>query len=56
MHGLYRAEKWWAYQPDRVLETVEIKVLWKIQCDHVIVARRPDIVIAVTKERIRKKN
>ena len=39
--------------PDSVSENNEVKLLWdmNIQCDHVIGARRPDIVVVNKQER-----
>ena len=39
--------KWYEHQPQSVSETDKTKVLWdfNIQCDHVIEARRPDIMV-----------
>ena len=46
-YGLERSEKWHDNTPESVVENERIKILWDvcIQCDHVIGARRPDIVI-----------
>ena len=40
-------DKWYEHSPKAVMEDNVIKLLWdvNIQCDHVIEARRPDIVI-----------
>ena len=40
-------EKWYKHGPDKVAENDSWKILWDftIQTDHVIVARRPDMVI-----------
>ena len=40
-------DKWYEHSPKAVMEDNVIKLLWdvSIQCDHVIEARRPDIVI-----------
>ena len=42
-----RAEKWYEHEPEGIVETEEVKVLWDfmIQCDHVIECRKPDIVV-----------
>ena len=42
-----RSEKWYGNQPDGVVENEKCKILWDriIQSDHVIEARRPDIVV-----------
>ena len=42
-----RSEKWYDHQPDGVVEKARCEILWdmNIQCDHVIKARRPDVVV-----------
>ena len=44
---LDRSEKWYDHQPERVVENESFKILWdmSIQCDHIIAARKPDIVV-----------
>ena len=46
-YDMSRGEKWYEHQPEGVVENEECKVLWDmtIQCDHVIEATRPDIVV-----------
>ena len=46
-NGLEHTEKWYEHVPEKV------KVLWDInvQCDNVVVAKRPDIILIDTKER-----
>ena len=46
-YGLNRNEKWCEHQPDEVEDNERCKILWDmtIQCDHIIEARRPDIVV-----------
>ena len=46
-------EKWYQHVPEGVEESEEVKVLWdiNIQCDNVIEARRPDIIVNDKKER-----
>ena len=48
-----RIDKWYEHAPDSVSENDEVKLLWdvNIQCDHVIDARRPDIVVVGKQER-----
>ena len=48
-------DKWYEHEPESVLENEGDKNLWdfSIQIDHVIEARRPDLVV-VDKERICK--
>ena len=42
-----RGEKWYEHQPEGVVENEKCKILWDMtmQCDRVIEARRPDIVV-----------
>ena len=46
-------EKWSEHVPEGVVKNEEVKVLWDInvQCDNVIEARRPDIIVVDKKER-----
>ncbi|XP_063595812.1 uncharacterized protein LOC134772704 [Penaeus indicus] len=46
-YNLERTEKWYEHAPEGVVENDEVKLLWdvNIQCDHLIEARRPDIVV-----------
>ena len=46
-YDLSRSEKWCDHQPDGVVENEWCKILWdmNIQCDRVIEARIPDIVV-----------
>ena len=50
---LEHTEKWYEHVPEGVEENEEVKVLWDInvQCDNVIEARRPDIIVNDKKER-----
>ena len=45
-------DKWYEHEPENVLENEDYKFLWdfSIQTNHVIEARRPDLVV-VDKER-----
>ena len=45
-------DKWYEYEPESVLENKDYKILWdfSIQTDHIIEARRPNLVV-VDKER-----
>ena len=38
---------WYEHEPESVIENENFKILWDftIQCDHIIEARRPDIVV-----------
>ena len=49
-------EKWYEHEPDTVLENESYKILWdmNLQCDYVIQARRPDIVVIDKKEKCAK--
>ena len=49
--------KWYEHEPESVLENEDYKILWdfSIQTDHVIEARRPDLVVVDNKERSCKK-
>ena len=46
-------DKWYEHEPESGLENEDYKILWdfSIQTDHVIEARRPDLVAADKKER-----
>ena len=46
-YDLSRSEKWYHHQPDGVVEKASCEILWdmNIQCDHVIEASRPDVVV-----------
>ena len=46
-------DEWYEYEPESVLENEDYKILWdfSIQIDHVIEARRPDLVVVDKKER-----
>ena len=46
-------DKWYEHEPESVLENEDYKILWdfSIQTDHVMEARRPDLVVADKKER-----
>ena len=46
-------DKWYEHEPESVLENEDYKILWNfsIQTDHVIEARRPDLVVVDRKER-----
>ena len=45
--------KWYKHEPDSVMENDKCKILWDftIQTDHIIQARRPDIVLVNKQER-----
>ena len=53
-HEIYHHEKWYDHIPDSVVENDSVKLLWdiNIQCDNVIQARRPDIVVIDKKEKV----
>ena len=46
-------DKWYEHEPKSVLENEEYKILWdfSIQTDHVIEARKPNLVVVDKKER-----
>ena len=48
-NGLEHAERWYEHVPEGAIENEEVKVLWDInvQCDNVINARRPDIIVII---------
>ena len=50
---LEHTAKWYEHIPEGVVENEEVKVLWDInvECDNVIEARRPDIIVFNKKER-----
>ena len=52
-YHLEKKDKWYEHALDSVSENNEVKLLWdvNIQCDHVIEARRPDIVVVNKQER-----
>ena len=52
-NGLEHSEKWYEHAPEGAVENEEIKVLWdiNIQCDNLIEARRPDLIVIDKKER-----
>ena len=45
--------KWYEHEPESVLESEDCKILWdfSIQTNHVIEARRPDLVVVDKKRR-----
>ena len=46
-------DKWHGHEPESILENKDYKILWdfSIQTDHVIEARRRDLVVVDKKER-----
>ena len=46
-------DQWYEHEPESVLESEDYKILWNfnIQTDHVVEARRPDLVVADKKRR-----
>ena len=46
-------DKWYKHEPKSVLENEDYKIFWdfSIQTDHVIEARRPDLVVVDKKDR-----
>ena len=51
-NGLEHTEKWYEHVPEGVVKNEEVKIVWDInvQCDNVIEARRPDIIVIDKKE------
>ena len=51
-NGLEHGEKWYEHAPEGAVENEEIKVLWdiNIQCDNLMEARRPDLIVIDKKE------
>ena len=51
-NGLKHSEKWYEHALEGVVENEEIKVLWdiNIQCDNLMEARRPDLIVIDKKE------
>ena len=52
LHQLEGKEKWYEDVPEGVVENGEVKLLWdmNIQCNNVVEARRPDIIVVSKKE------
>ena len=50
--GFNGARLWYEHEPKIVVENKNLKILWdfNIQCDHIIEARRPDIVVDEVKK------
>ena len=46
-HNLERKEKWYEHCPEGVVEDDGVKLIWdiNIQCDNVMKARRPDLIL-----------
>ena len=51
-NALEHSKKWYEHAPEGTVENEEIKVLWdiNIQCDNLIQARRPDLIVIDKKE------
>ena len=51
--GLECSEKWYEHDPEGAIENEDVKILWDInvQCDNVIQARRPDIIVIDKKKK-----
>ena len=45
--GLNKERLWYEHEPESVVENKNVKILcyFSIQCDHMIEAKRPDIVV-----------
>ena len=46
-NGLEHTEKWYEHVPEGAVENEEVKVLWNVdvQCNNLMKARRPDIIL-----------
>ena len=46
-HNLERKEKWCEHCPEGIVEDDDVKLIWNIniQCDNVMQARRPDLIL-----------
>ena len=53
-HNLERKEKWYEHCPERAVEDDDVKLIWdiNIQCDNVIEARRPDLILVDKKAKL----
>ena len=51
--GIDHSEKWYEHIPKGAVENEEVKILWdiNIQCDNIIQARRPDIILIKKKQK-----
>ena len=51
-NGLEHSEKWCEHAPEGAVQNEKIKVLWdiNIQCEKLIEARRPDLIVIDKKE------
>ena len=51
--SLEKSQKWYLHNPQTVSKKVNHKLIWdmNIQCDNIIVERRPDITIVNKKEK-----
>ena len=50
---LEHKERWYEHEPEGVVENENVKLLWDmtVQCDNIIEARRPDIVLVDKKRK-----
>ena len=46
-YGFSTAERWYEHNPEKVLGSREVKILWdfNVQTDHEVEARKPDIIV-----------
>ena len=53
-YGMKVAQKWYEHQPKAVEENEKYKILWDfmVQTDHVIAARRPDLIVLDKKNKV----
>ena len=54
MHNLERNEKWYEHCPEGAVEDDDVKLIWdiNIQCNNVIEARRPDLILVDKKAKL----
>ena len=52
-HGLEYSDKWYEHIPEGVVQNEAVKIVWDInvQCDNVIQARRPDVIVIHKKKK-----
>ena len=52
-YGFYTCKKSWLYDPQPVVESRDVKILWdfEVRTDYVISARRPDIIVLDNKKK-----
>ena len=50
-YGFERKDKWYEHCPDGAIDNDKVKLIWdiNIQCDNIIEARRPDLILVEKK-------